>query len=243
MIVIGVFCPLALLVADVAAGTPRQFRDIAYTLGATRSQAFVRVFLRASLPGVVDLMRVSFGWAWTYVIGAELVAASKGVGYVILSASRYQSTDQIMAGVLTIGGGRPAMSAITVRNVTKDFIHGRRSARALEGIDLAIADGTFTCLVGASGCGKSTLLNIIAGLLSPTSGSVLVNDRPVEGPGPDRGPRRAASRRRSATRSPPVCWTRWAWPSSPPPIRANCPAEWRSARPSRGRSPTSPTSC
>jgi NitT/TauT family transport system permease protein len=103
IIVIGVFFPLALLVADVASNTPRELLDISYTLGATRWQAFVRVFVRNSLPGIVDLMRIGFGWAWTYLIVAELVAASKGIGYVILSSSRFQSTDEIMAGVLTIG--------------------------------------------------------------------------------------------------------------------------------------------
>jgi NitT/TauT family transport system permease protein len=103
IIVIGVFFPLALLVADVASNTPREFLNISYTLGASRSQAFVRVFVRNSLPGIVDLMRIGFGWAWTYLIVAELVAASKGIGYVILASSRFQSTDEIMAGVLTIG--------------------------------------------------------------------------------------------------------------------------------------------
>lgn len=103
VIVIGVFFPLVLLVADVASNTPRQFLQIAYTLGASQWQGFWRVFLRSSLPGIVDILRVAFGWAWTYLIVAELVAASKGIGYVILASSRYQRTDEIIAGVLTIG--------------------------------------------------------------------------------------------------------------------------------------------
>jgi NitT/TauT family transport system permease protein len=103
IIVIGVFFPLALLVADVASNTPREYLNISYTLGASRWQAFLRVFLRNSLPGIMDLLRIAFGWAWTYLIVAELVAASKGIGYVILTSSRFQSTDKIMAGVITIG--------------------------------------------------------------------------------------------------------------------------------------------
>src|SRR6478672_9479991 len=53
--------------------------------------------------------------------------------------------------------------------------------------DFAIAKGEFVCLIGHSGCGKSTVLSIAAGLLPPTEGGVLVDDREIPGPGPDRG--------------------------------------------------------
>jgi ABC-type taurine transport system ATPase subunit len=58
---------------------------------------------------------------------------------------------------------------------------------ALNGVDLEIHKNEFICVVGPSGCGKTTLLNIIAGLEKPTSGAVYINDRLIEGPGPDRG--------------------------------------------------------
>jgi sulfonate transport system ATP-binding protein len=57
---------------------------------------------------------------------------------------------------------------------------------ALDEIDLKVQPGEFLCIVGPSGCGKSTLLHIIAGLQSPTSGGVLVDDKPVDGPATDR---------------------------------------------------------
>jgi ABC-type nitrate/sulfonate/bicarbonate transport system ATPase subunit len=58
---------------------------------------------------------------------------------------------------------------------------------ALEGVSLQLAEaGEFVSLLGPSGCGKTTLLKILAGLLSPTSGRLLINDLPVTGPGPDR---------------------------------------------------------
>ena len=53
--------------------------------------------------------------------------------------------------------------------------------------DLGIAKGEFVCLIGHSGCGKSTVLSIAAGLLPPTEGGVLVDDKEIPGPGPDRG--------------------------------------------------------
>ncbi len=103
VIFIGVFFPLTLLIADVSASIPKELVNIAYTLGASRWQVFWRVLLPASWPGVLDNMRIGIGWAWTYLIVAELVAASSGIGHVILSASRFLQTDKIIAAIITIG--------------------------------------------------------------------------------------------------------------------------------------------
>ncbi len=58
---------------------------------------------------------------------------------------------------------------------------------ALRNIDLTVTKGEFVTLIGHSGCGKSTLLNLIAGLLRPTTGNLMVSNREIVGPGPDRG--------------------------------------------------------
>ena len=58
---------------------------------------------------------------------------------------------------------------------------------ALTGINLTIGRGEFVTLIGHSGCGKSTLLNLVAGLLRPTDGTILLAGKHVDGPGPDRG--------------------------------------------------------
>ncbi|MEV0806283.1 ABC transporter ATP-binding protein [Micromonospora sp. NPDC050200] len=76
---------------------------------------------------------------------------------------------------------------ISFRSVTRTFQVGDNEFRALDGVDLDIADREFVTVVGPSGCGKSTLLNIAAGLIEPTDGEVRVDDRPVAGPGPDCG--------------------------------------------------------
>jgi NitT/TauT family transport system permease protein len=103
VIFIGVFFPLTLLIADVSANIPRELVNIAYTLGASRWKVFWRVLLPASWPGVLDNMRIGIGWAWTYLIVAELVAADTGIGHVILTASRFLQTEKIIAGIVTIG--------------------------------------------------------------------------------------------------------------------------------------------
>jgi nitrate/nitrite transport system ATP-binding protein len=61
------------------------------------------------------------------------------------------------------------------------------SANILTGINLAVKKGEFVTLIGHSGCGKSTLLNLVAGLLKPTEGTILLAGKHVDGPGPDRG--------------------------------------------------------
>jgi NitT/TauT family transport system permease protein len=61
------------------------------------------VLIPATLPGVMDTLRVTLGWAWTYLVVAELVAANKGLGYFILNSMRGLFTDRIFLGIMVIG--------------------------------------------------------------------------------------------------------------------------------------------
>ena len=76
---------------------------------------------------------------------------------------------------------------IIIKAVDKVFAAEGRELVALQGIDLEIPRGQFTCLLGPSGCGKSTLLNAIAGFALPTRGNIAADGKWVTGPGPERG--------------------------------------------------------
>ncbi|MEO8299826.1 MAG: ABC transporter ATP-binding protein [Burkholderiales bacterium] len=75
---------------------------------------------------------------------------------------------------------------LRIENVGMTFPTKKGPFVALRDIDLSVARGEFVSLIGHSGCGKSTLLNLVAGLTTPTSGVLLLEDRELSGPGPDR---------------------------------------------------------
>ncbi|MBS0449271.1 MAG: ABC transporter ATP-binding protein [Proteobacteria bacterium] len=83
----------------------------------------------------------------------------------------------------------PAASGVKARfeGVSKRYGQGADAVQALAPLTLDIAERAFVCLVGPSGCGKSTLLNILAGFEPPTTGRVLMDGQPVQGPDPRRG--------------------------------------------------------
>jgi len=103
VIFIGTFFQQLILIADVSRGVASDLLDVSYTLGASRRQVVRRVLIPATMPGVMDALRVTLGWAWTYLVVAELVAANKGLGYFILNSMRGLFTDRIFLGIAVIG--------------------------------------------------------------------------------------------------------------------------------------------
>ena len=84
-----------------------------------------------------------------------------------------------------------APSALPVRiafeNVTLEFPTAQGPMRVLDDVSFDIRHGEFVSIIGPSGCGKTTLMNIVGGFVQPTGGRVLLDGKPVTGPGPDRG--------------------------------------------------------
>jgi taurine transport system ATP-binding protein len=79
------------------------------------------------------------------------------------------------------------MPTLDIRDLTVNYAVKNGTLQALAPVNLTMHDGDFVVALGASGCGKTTLLNSIAGFLPPSSGEILLNGRPVVGPGADRG--------------------------------------------------------
>ncbi|WP_339845612.1 ABC transporter permease [uncultured Halopseudomonas sp.] len=103
IIFIGTFFQMALMAAEDVRRVPMAQIEAAQTMGASRSEIIRLVVLPSARPALLDTLRITCGWAWTYLVVAELVASNSGLGYAILRAQRYMHTDKIFAGILLIG--------------------------------------------------------------------------------------------------------------------------------------------
>jgi len=103
LIFIGSFFQLVLMIALQVGGTRRDLVEAAYTLGATDWGVVKRVLIPAAAPQIAETLRLVLGWAWTYVIVAELIGASNGIGHMITDSQALLATDQIIFGIITIG--------------------------------------------------------------------------------------------------------------------------------------------
>ena len=100
---IGTFFQQVLLVMDNVKSVPRDFINLGRTLEMSEAKILLRIVLPSAMPAIWDSMRISLGWAWTWVVVAELVAATSGLGYRINTGMRYFQTDTIFAYLLLLG--------------------------------------------------------------------------------------------------------------------------------------------
>jgi NitT/TauT family transport system permease protein len=103
IIFIGTFFQEVLLVMDNVKRVPRDLVEIGYTLGERDRSILRRIILPSASPGIWDTLRISLGWAWTWIVLAELVAAGSGLGYRITTAQRYFATDTIIGYLIVLG--------------------------------------------------------------------------------------------------------------------------------------------
>ena len=103
VIFIGTFFQMVLMVAEDIRRVPQAQVEAAQTMGASRREVVEKVLVPSAKPALLDTLRVTMGWAWTYLVVAELVAASSGLGFAILKAQRFLQTDKIFAGIVLIG--------------------------------------------------------------------------------------------------------------------------------------------
>ncbi len=103
VIFIGTLFQLIPMVADDIRSVPDDYVNAAYTLGASRRTVIFKVLIPGMMPRLFETLRMMMGWAWTYLVVAELVAANSGLGYKILKAQRYLRTGTIFEGIIVIG--------------------------------------------------------------------------------------------------------------------------------------------
>lgn len=103
VIFIGSFFQLVLMIAVTVGQTRRDLIEAAYTLGSTDRTIVTRVMVPAALPSIAETLRLVLGWAWTYVIVAELIGAASGIGHMITDSQALLATDQIIFGIIVIG--------------------------------------------------------------------------------------------------------------------------------------------
>jgi NitT/TauT family transport system permease protein len=103
LIFVGTFFQLVLMVADEIRRVQYDLLQVSYTLGARRGEVLRKVIWRAAMPGIFDALRLCNGWAWTYLVVAELIAANEGLGYRILKFSRFLQTPKIFIYLFLLG--------------------------------------------------------------------------------------------------------------------------------------------
>ena len=103
VIFFGSVFSIILMVAVEVSGTRRELLEAAYTLGTSNFGVLKSVILPASMPGILDSIRLVLGWAWSYIIVAELIATQSGIGSVIIESQRMFQIGNIIFGILTIG--------------------------------------------------------------------------------------------------------------------------------------------
>jgi NitT/TauT family transport system permease protein len=103
VITIGVVFQLVLLLAFDSASVPKELIEAGRTFGLTRYEILKRIVVPFAMPAIWDHLRISAGWAWSYLVLAELVAGNQGVGYFVVQSQRYLQTNRVFAGILFIG--------------------------------------------------------------------------------------------------------------------------------------------
>ncbi|KJV08974.1 ABC transporter permease [Elstera litoralis] len=103
VIFIGSVFQIVLMVAVAVGQTRRDLVEAAYTLGAGDRGVLARVLIPANAPEIAEILRLVLGWAWTYVIVAELIGSSSGIGHMIVDSQALLATGQIIFGIIIIG--------------------------------------------------------------------------------------------------------------------------------------------
>lgn len=100
---IGTFFQQVLMVMDAVKRVPQDFVGLGRTLGLNDRKILLRIIMPSAFPAIWDALRITLGWAWTWLVLAELVASTSGLGYRIVLSQRFFQTDTIIGYILLLG--------------------------------------------------------------------------------------------------------------------------------------------
>lgn len=103
IIYLAIFAPMVLNTRAGVKSVAIEQIHAAYSMGATKWQVISQVILKAAMPEILTGMRIGIGFGWTTLVASELVAAEKGLGFVILSAANFLQTSTVVMGIVVIG--------------------------------------------------------------------------------------------------------------------------------------------
>jgi NitT/TauT family transport system permease protein len=103
VIFIGSVFQIILMVAVIVGNARKDLVEAAYTLGSSPTGIVRRVLIPGAAPDIAETLRLVLGWAWTYVIVAELIGSSSGIGHMITDSQALLNTGQIIFGIIIIG--------------------------------------------------------------------------------------------------------------------------------------------
>ena len=190
---------------------PQDYRNVAEVLRLNQFEFFFKIMLPSAAPYIFTGLRIGIGLSWLAIVAAEMLTGGVGIGFFIWDAWNSSRLPDIIVALAYIGvvgfaldklvaarrqtrhprRHRPTEERIMnaylkLDHIDKHFDRGGVRAEVLKDINLTIDKGEFVSIIGHSGCGKSTLLNLIAGLTPVSAGAVLLENREVNGPGPER---------------------------------------------------------
>jgi len=103
LIYLACFAPLAMSARAGVRSVSQEQIHAAYSMGASKRQVIYHVIIPAAMPEILTAMRISIGFGWTTLVAAEMVAATHGLGQMVLNASNFLRTDIVIMGIVVIG--------------------------------------------------------------------------------------------------------------------------------------------
>ncbi|QWK79193.1 ABC transporter permease subunit [Ochrobactrum sp. BTU1] len=103
LIFLAIFAPLAIAARAGVRSVSTEQVHAAYAMGASRTQVITQVIMKAALPEIFTGMRIGIGVGWTTLVAAEMVAAHRGLGFMVLNAAQFLASDTVIMGIIVIG--------------------------------------------------------------------------------------------------------------------------------------------